>query len=115
MRSEIVVNSRFTTAVQRVILRVHTRLDDEALACPEVQRKLSILRNLSDGSAYGVLFDPLGFVGVLNVGLSLGLELVVLYLRVRFQRHCFGPVQNLTKSARSILLIDGCLPSPLPS
>ena len=100
MRSEIVVNSRFTTAVQRVILRVHTRLDDEALACPEVQRKLFILRNLSDDSAYGVLFDPLGFVGVLNVGLSLGLELVVLYLRVRSKFHRFGPARRLTEPAR---------------
>ncbi|KAK4702408.1 hypothetical protein P7C70_g3811, partial [Phenoliferia sp. Uapishka_3] len=81
-RSEGIVNSRFTLRVQREILRVHCHLDDDALAKPEVQRQLTLLKGLGDGSAYGSLFDPLAFVRVLNTGLSLLLELGVLYLRV---------------------------------
>lgn len=81
--SENIVNARFQSSVQRAILQVHCRLDDDALVSPEVQRKLSLLRGLGDGSAYGSLFDPLAFVRVLNTGLSLTLEIGVLYLRVR--------------------------------
>ncbi|KAM0752100.1 P-loop containing nucleoside triphosphate hydrolase protein [Meredithblackwellia eburnea MCA 4105] len=81
-RSENIINSRFSSAVQRSILRLHCKLDDNALALPEVQRQINLLKTLGEGSAYGRLFDPLAFIRVLNTGLSLVFELGVLYLKV---------------------------------
>ncbi|KAI5480677.1 aldehyde dehydrogenase [Pseudohyphozyma bogoriensis] len=113
--SEKIINSRFTTTIQTLILRIHCMLDDEALATTEVQSQITLLQGLGGSSAYGRMFDPLGFLSVLNTALGMSLELGVLYWKVNSANQwllglsvLFIAMQNLsfTSSSEVIEHID---------
>lgn len=79
------LNSQFALNIQTEILRLHCSLEDEDLARPETRRRIALLRELGSSSLYRRVFDPLGFVGVANTALSLGLGAAM--LKSQLTRH----------------------------
>lgn len=79
--AEEALNSRFALKIRYSILKLFCTLTDDELARPQTRRQLTILKELSGGSAssiYRNVFDPLGIVSVGSNAISLVLSAAIL-------------------------------------